>query len=263
MLEIIKTYPTLFAATVLLPFFGGMIGAYIGWNSLVGKHEDENKERIVATGDKAISQGSRESYPSLVHIVENFGPKRNLAASERSRVVLHWSNMTSIKDYTLANEPEVSSKELINTLLIDSSHLNRARSAQLLSDRSENYVHEALLLSIFSDTHIEVMKESTLAYYKLVGIKNSDIYQPYVSWQYWNNNSDKIMSTRKKVNSVGTIPWSKLTGKIAMNSQVYEYLNYWFRTTLQMIERFRSDEQREFEQILNRVKQIENANKAG
>lgn len=88
------------------------------------------------------------------------------------------------------------------------------------------------------------MKESTLAYYKLVGIKNSDVYHPYVSWGYWNDNSDRIMTARKHVNSVGTIPWSKLTGKIAMNSQEYEYLNYWFGTTIQMIERFRIDEQK-------------------
>ncbi len=52
------------------------------------------------------------------------------------------------------------------------------------------------------------------------------------------------MSARKHVNNVGTIPWEKLTVKIAMHVQEYKYLNYWFATSLQMIERFRIDEQK-------------------
>ncbi len=273
MLEIVKTYPILFTFTVLLPFFGGMIGAYLGWDSIKGKHEDskhknrvesqitsldksdkiqgdtlqqlKNKTRIVTLGDKAISRGSRESYLNLVHIVENFGPDRDAAASETSRVKSHWSNMTSINGVTLPNEHEINTKELIEILLLNTQHLYRARSAQLLGNRNENYVHEALLLSIFSDKHIEVMKESTFSFYKLVGINDSDFFQPYTSWGFWQKNPGKIKKLRKTVNSFEIIPLVKLTEKInKTDSQEYEYMNYWWATTFQMIDNFFLEEQK-------------------
>lgn len=277
MFEIIRTYPVLFALLVILPFFGGVIGgvvgAYLGWDSLKGKYEVkrhkakveskiisldesdtiqkdilqqlEDKERIVTLGNKAISRGSRESYLNLVHIVESFGLERDSASSEISRIISHWSNMTSIGSVILPNENKISTKELIDILLLNSQHLFRARSAQILANINESYVHEALLLSTFSDNHIEVIKESTFSFCKLVGINNSDFFQPYLAWSYWQKNSEKIKESRESINNIEIIPWGKLKEKInKMDNQEYVHMNYWWETTFEMIDEFLNKEQK-------------------
>lgn len=92
----------------------------------------------------------------------------------------------------IEKESDYITKELIEILLFDSQSLFRSRSAQLLANRKENYFPEALILAVFSDTHLEVVKEATLAFSRLTNFRSPDFFQPYNIWGYWLHNSDKI-----------------------------------------------------------------------
>ncbi len=114
---------------------------YSGINNIKSSKELselKNKDNLTSLADKAISQGSREAYLNLKNI--QFGPNRNIAASERARIKIFWNSMTSLKginlpEKKLANgaiekESDYATKELIEILLFDSQSLFRGRSAQ-------------------------------------------------------------------------------------------------------------------------------------
>jgi len=46
-MEIIKAYPLIFLLTVLLPFAGGIVGAYLGWDALQSRVKDEKHKNTV------------------------------------------------------------------------------------------------------------------------------------------------------------------------------------------------------------------------
>lgn len=56
MLEIIKVYPLIFIFTVILPVIGGLVGGYIGWDSLKSRHEDRIHKRDLQNSINAIDE---------------------------------------------------------------------------------------------------------------------------------------------------------------------------------------------------------------
>jgi len=276
-MEIIKAFPLLFLLTVALPFVGGVVGAYIGWDSLKNRFEDNinkeiitekikshestinkivSKESIVELGDRAIANGDREAYLKLDHIVKQFGTERNAAISEIARIKNHHNTMTSIRlkleffngKNELIPENEIKTENLIEILLLNTQYLFRARSAQILSERNENFVIEALLISMFSDNNIEVLRESTKAFEKMTGFKSPDFFSPYECLGYWYDNSDKVLANVRKVNNISIIPFQKFESKItnAAEDLGIEEMLYWWKTSF------------ELEQMLKKNHKIEN-----
>lgn len=265
-MEIIKAYPIIFILIVALPFFGGIIGAYVGWDSLKNRFKDNihketvnetiishdstlntllSKDEVVQLGNKAISNGDRNAYLALKKTVENFGQKRNIAISEIARIKSHHNSMTTISqikieryapDKSLINENNIETEELIKILLLDSQYLFRARSAQILSQRNEKFVHEALLLSIFSDNNIEVLRESTKAFEVLTNFRNPDFFQPYHNLSYWYDNSEKVLSTIQKNNNISIIPLIEFEKKMINNILKLGKANmiYWWETSIEL-----------------------------
>lgn len=280
LMEILKAYPLLFIFTVALPFLGGIIGAYVGWDSLKGRYDDnknkviisakiethdstlnkiESKDSIIELGNRAIANGDKESYLKLTRIVENFGKERNVATVEIARIKSHHYSMTTISGIRLEifndkNEliPETNLKteQLIDILLLNTQYLFRARSAQLLSKRNERFVHEALLLSIFSDNNLEVTRESTNALEILTRHNSFDFFSPYGCLSYWYDNSISIISSVQKTNDISIIPFQKFEEKINRNIAALESAEmiYWWKTSLDL------------EQMLKKNQKIENEN---
>ncbi len=268
----------------MVPFFvgltGGLIGAYVGWDSLKNRFEDNSqkelvkekislhdstlnkmtsKESIIELGNRAIANGDREAYLKLVHIVRNEGKERTLASSEIARIKTHHYSMTSIngikierynKNNKLTSEDDLKTEELINILLLDSQFLFRARSAQILSKRNENFVHEVLLLSIFSDNNIQVLRESTKAFEELTGFKSRNFFQPYHCLDYWYENSTKVIKNVQKINKISIIPFQQWEERISRNVDNLDSdeMVYWWRTSV------------ELEQMLIKKHKIENPN---
>lgn len=267
-MEIIKTYPLIFLLTVALPFFGGIITAYLGWDSLKGRFDDNqnktitteklkkqdtiinkilSKEYIVDLGNKAIANGDREAYLKLTEIAKDFGKDRNVALSEIGRIKSHHYNMTSIPNIKLeiyddknklVPENNLTTEKLIEILLLNPQYLFRARSAQILANRNEKYVHEALLLSIFSDNNIEILRESTWAFEKLTGYKSPDFFSPYGCLGFWYHNSKKVQGSIQKNNMISIIPFQKFEDKVntAIQNIEYQEMLDWWETSLQLEE---------------------------
>jgi len=267
-MEIIKAYPLLFFFTVAIPFIGGIVGAYVGWDSLKGRFDDSknkvmvsekienhdnalikivSKETVIELGDRAIAYGDRDAYLRLVKIVENFGPERSVAISELARVKSHHYSMTSIRGIKLElyneknelmAEDELSTPQLVDNLLFNSQFLFRARCAQLLAYRKENFVPEILLLSMFSDNNLEVLRESTKAFEILTGYNNSDFFIPYGCLGFWYDSAFDISKHFKKANSISIVPLQKFRNKLEnqiVNNELDEMVNWW-RTSLDLVE---------------------------
>ena len=277
-MEIIKTLPWTFILQVVLPIVLGIIimiiSAINGWNSVKGSFENiakdkkieihestlnkiVSKESIIELGDKAVANRDREAYLKLIRIVENFGAERNIAISEIARIKLHFYSMTSMNGIQLEvfnekNEliPEaiITTSQLIDNLFFNSQFLFRARSAQLLSIRNENYIPEILLLSMFSETNLEVLRESTLAFEILTGYKSPDFFNPYGCLGFWYENANSVIIRLKNSNNISVIPFQKFENKISTNKSSLESTEmiYWWTTSL------------EFEQMLKHSHKIEN-----
>ena len=221
---------------------------YTGFDSI------KNAEKLIAIKkrydvnlliDKAIGKRDREAYLSLKHIVENFGPNRNAAISGISQIKTQLFTMSHIKDVTLPkDESSYTTKELIDILFFNSQYLFRGRSAQLLANRKEKYVPEALILAIFSDKDLEVVKEATLSFHNITGLQDPDFFQPYHVWGYWLDNSEWIQNEVLQTNNIGVIPWKKLTDKLKDNIEnlEYKYMFYWWATALEIANKFLIEE---------------------
>lgn len=135
-------------------------------------------------------------------------------------------------------------KELIEILFFNSQYLFRGRSAQLLANRKEKYVTEALILAIFSDKNLEVVKEATSAFCIITGLQNPDLFQPYNVWGYWSDNSERIKKEVLQTNNIIVIPWNKFTDKLKNNieDQEYKYMISWWATALEIANKFLIEE---------------------
>ena len=206
------------------------------------------RDNLTSLADKAVSQGSREAYLNLKNI--QFSPNRNAAISEIAEIVSHWNSMTRLKGIKLPEkklsngviekEVDYTTKELIEILLFNSQSLFRGRSAQLLASRKENYVPEALILAIFSDKHLEVVKEATSAFGRLTNFQSPDFFQPYNVWGYWLDNSEKIKKDLMQNNNIDIIPLKKFIKKLEKNieSNEYEYMNQQWATSIDIVNKF-------------------------
>ena len=210
----------------------------------------KTRNNLTSLADKAVSQGSREAYLNFKQTVDKFGPNRNAAISEISKIVSHWNSMTRLKgvklpekklsDGAIEKELDYTTKELIEILLFDSQSLFRGRSAQLLASRKENYVPEALILAIFSDIHLEVVREATLAFGKLTDFQSPDFFQPYNVWGYWLDNSKGIRNSLMQINDIEIIPLKKFIKKLEKNiqSNEYEYMYLLWATSIDIANKF-------------------------
>jgi len=226
---------------------------YSGINNIKSSKElSELKDRgnLTSLFDKAVSQGSREAYLNLKQIVIKFGPNRDAAISEISKIASHWNSMTRLKDVKLSEkklsngiiekESDYTTEELIEILLFNSQSLFRGRSAQLLASRKENYIPEALILAIFSDKHLEVVKEATSAFGRLTNFQSPDFFQPYNVWKYWLDNSEKVKKSLIQCNDIEIVPLRKFIEKLEkdIQSNEYEYMNQQWITSIEAANKF-------------------------
>jgi len=145
-----------------------------------------------------------------------------------------------LENGVIEKESDYTTKELIEILLFDSQSLFRGRSAQLLASRKENYIPEALILAIFSDKHLEVVKEATSAFGKITNFQSPDFFQPYNVWKYWLDNSEKIKIGLMQSNDIGIIPLKRFIDKLEkdIEGNEYEYMNQQWLTSIDAANEF-------------------------
>ena len=84
-MELIKAYPIIFAFTVVLPVLGGLVGAYMGWDSLKNRHEDQVHKQHVESELTSINKHI-SPISDQITIIQRY--ERSLAESNHKDLVV-------------------------------------------------------------------------------------------------------------------------------------------------------------------------------
>jgi len=150
----------------------------------------EDRDNLMQLSDDAINNGDRQAYEKL-SIVANDASKgesiRNAAKAEWFQVKRFYIGLTRLKGMNLAKwqsdgtkidvkNDDLTTQELIQSLLNHNLWTVRAMSASALSKRKEKGVPEALLQAIRLDQSLDVVKEAIDSFESITGYTCSDIF---------------------------------------------------------------------------------------
>lgn len=96
-MEIIKSYPLIFAFTVILPALGGFVGAYIGWDSLKSRQQDELHQKKVVESLQNV-ESKIEPITTQIDTIQRYEKalsKYNQKDEVLSAVLAQYLNMKS------------------------------------------------------------------------------------------------------------------------------------------------------------------------
>jgi hypothetical protein len=146
---------------------------------------------------------SRSAYEELLEILNDpRDASLQLAAkSEVTRVNHAFMNSARIAGVTLSvqgtgdtniEEPDFTTRDLIDFLIDDPDWRFRARAAQLLAEKKEIGVPEALLDVMKNDENLEVFKHAVRAFEAVTGCKGPDIFEYEYCSEWWETNSETV-----------------------------------------------------------------------
>jgi hypothetical protein len=164
----------------------------------------QKRSTIYELGDTAIEYMSRSAYEKLLAFVNDpADPSLQLAAkSEITRINSALLSSTRTVDATLSMESasetaseasDISTPELIELLINDAVWKSRARSAQLLAERKELGVPEALIESMRDEDNLEVLKDSVRAFEAVTGYRPPEILGYEYCSEWWEANSSAFI----------------------------------------------------------------------
>jgi len=163
-----------------------------------------NRSKLIKLSDEAIDNGSSQCFKEL--LTKYKGTDLESAASaEVSRVKIAYASAHRIIIETLtATELDGSKKTnndiktsmLIKILKTDSSWESRVKAAQLLANRSQEGVPDALLESCRKDQHLEVVKVSLESFGTITGHRHDVLMcDDYEKW--WSEHKSEIIKRFK------------------------------------------------------------------
>jgi hypothetical protein len=165
---------------------------------------------IFELGDTAIGDMSRSAYEELREILND--PSDALlqlaAKSEIIRVNNAFANSTRTSGITLSmqgtgdatlEESGLTTRELIDILIDDPDWRFRARSAQLLTEKKELGVPEALLEAMKDDENLEVLKNAAKAFETVTGSRAPGVFEYEYFSEWWETNSATVNETLETV----------------------------------------------------------------
>ena len=163
----------------------------------------QKRGSIFELGDAAISQMSRSAYEELLGLLNDpRDASLQLAAkSEIIRVNHALMNSARIEGVTLSGqgsgdttieESDFTTQDLIDVLIDDPDWRFRARSAQLLADKKELGVPEALLDAMRNDENMEVFKHAVRAFKTVTGCIAPDTFEYEYCSEWWETNSETV-----------------------------------------------------------------------
>jgi len=163
----------------------------------------QRRGSIFELGDAAISQMSRSAYEELLELLNDpRDASLQLAArSEIIRVNHALMNSARIAGVTLSGqgsgdttieESDFTTQDLIDFLIDDPDWRFRARSAQLLANKKELGVPEALLDAMGNDENMEVFKHAVRAFKTVTGCIAPDTFEYEYCSEWWAANSETV-----------------------------------------------------------------------
>ena len=163
----------------------------------------ENRNKLAELADKAIAEGDSRAFEQLKDYIDNPIEKEllNAAKAEALRVKKFYIAMTRIKgvDFTYVDpegkelkEEAIPTEILLRALSSDSDWRVRTRAAQLLKNRKEKEVPEALIEAVSKDLRLDVRKVSLDSFESTTGFQSPDVldYEPAIKW--WGENKQKV-----------------------------------------------------------------------
>jgi hypothetical protein len=93
---------------------------------------------------------------------------------------------------TTIEESDFTTQDLIDVLIDDPDWRFRARSAQLLADKKELGVPEALLDAMKNDENMEVFKHTVRAFKTVTGCIAPDTFEYEYCSEWWETNSETV-----------------------------------------------------------------------
>lgn len=164
----------------------------------------QRRSTIYELADTAIEYMSRPAYEKLLEFVnDSTDPSLQLAAkSEITRINSALLSSTRTAGATLSMESagdteneasDIATPELIEALINDESWKSRARSAQLLAERKEPGVPEALIASMRDEENLEVLKDAIRAFEAVTGYRAPEILGYEYCSEWWEANASAFL----------------------------------------------------------------------
>ena len=159
----------------------------------------KERNRLAKLANTAISEGSRNAFKELSGISKN--PEKadlsEVARAEIMRVKAFYATNNRLKgksiQYTSPKGMQIIDDKLQTATLLSEVKNNadwqvRAKFAELLKDRKEKGVAEALLEAACSDTNLDVSKQALESFEYLTGYKSNDILDCESAQDWWKEN---------------------------------------------------------------------------
>ncbi|MFA5090294.1 MAG: HEAT repeat domain-containing protein [Candidatus Omnitrophota bacterium] len=164
----------------------------------------KNRNNVLKLGDETIATGDAASFEKLDNIYKSSSDNdiKMTALSEIFRIKSHFATMTRIKGVEIKYTDDKSGKEftekdiptgvLIQGLKEAQPWQYRARIAELLKEKKEKQVPEALLNALRNDDNLEVRKKAMDSFEAITNFKSRDVFNYDSAKEWWEKNKQEV-----------------------------------------------------------------------
>lgn len=178
---------------------------------------------VLKLGDEAIATGDAAPFEEIENIYQSStdGNIKTIALSEIFRVKNNFATMTRIKGIEVKYieprtgkefiENEIPTEALIQGLKETEPWQYRARIAELIKNKKEKKVPEALLEAIKSDKKLEVRKEAMDSFEAVTGFTSQDVFRYKPAEEWWNQNKENVEKELKELQTIEAVLKEKVS----------------------------------------------------
>ena len=163
---------------------------------------------LLRLADEAIAKGTVSSLKKLKSYTkpDSETGMREMALSEILRVKTYYATMTRIKNFSIKAvdmigpvrvDDTIPTDNLISKLKNDPDWRVQAKAAQLLSDRREKRVPQALLESVCKNPRLDVVKLALSSFQAVTGFKSNDVFDCEAATNWWKENEQQVTGKLK------------------------------------------------------------------
>lgn len=174
----------------------------------------KNRNNVLKLGDEAIATGDAASFEKLKNIYESSTDNdiKMIALSEIFRIKNNFATMTRIKGIEVKYTDSKSGKEFIEKDIPTEALIQglkeaqpwqyRARIAELLKEKKEKQVPEALLNALKNDDNLEVRKKAMDSFEAITNFKSRDVFNYDLAKEWWEKNKKNAEKDLKDLQTI-------------------------------------------------------------
>jgi len=174
----------------------------------------KNRNEVLRLSDEAIATGDAVPFEQLESIYDSSTDEdiKKSALSEIFRVKSHFATMTRIIGIDVKyidpqtgkefKEREIPTEALIQGLKVAKPWQYRARIAELMKERKEKQVPEALLDAIKNDKNLEVRKKAMDSFEAVTGFTSRDVFGYSFAQEWWDKTKERVEKDLKNLQTI-------------------------------------------------------------